>query len=468
MLRQPDRWLWQPLSLRWKLTLWLMITVVALYVPLCLAGSVFYRDQMLHQVDEQLAALAQQQLGTWPAPTAWQPLPEAHHLLLPPGTPWPAESLSARWSLGEQTLARMGQPPEPGTETATPRFRSGYAEMLLPGGRTVRLTLYLPQSVAEGPLHLLRDGLLMATAAGLAAVGIAGFLMAHQALTPIRHLREAARQLGPDALDHQILLNPTSLEVSRLQDELNEARQRLQRGYAAQERFARNVSHELKTPIAVLLTQTQTLPGRDTLPPPALRFLQITEQEMRRLGRLVESMLLLARLQATEHAPRPLCHHQETIAVGDLLLAATEGAEALAVAAGVALLIDATPFDTDESPSITGHPELLVTMLDNLLRNAIRFSPRGQAVTLTYHRQDDTILLAVRDRGPGLPADLLAEGRLFEPFTQARGEDTRGTGLGLQIARGIAELHGGTLSADNPHDGGARLTAHLPAAPTTP
>jgi two-component system, OmpR family, sensor kinase len=129
--------------------------------------------------------------------------------------------------------------------------------------------------------------------------------------------------------------------------------------------------------------------------------------------------------------------------------------------------------ETDRDLLMIGDPELLRTLVDNLLRNAIRFSPQGSRIDVVVRTDGpDNICICVQDKGPGIPQPLID--RIFDRFAQGRGEEKlgRGSGLGLEIAQGIAELHGGRISASNLDEGGCEFCATLPlatsAAPDTP
>jgi signal transduction histidine kinase len=112
--------------------------------------------------------------------------------------------------------------------------------------------------------------------------------------------------------------------------------------------------------------------------------------------------------------------------------------------------------------AVAGEPELLRTMLDNLVRNAIRFSPTDERVEVEASVVGDRVKIRVRDYGPGIPAAQLAT--IFDRFAQAPEEQRkgRGHGLGLAIALGIAELHGGSISAENCEDRGCTFVVELP------
>lgn len=321
--------------------------------------------------------------------------------------------------------------------------------------------LYFQAAVRSGLLDRSLGSLLgifgVGIPAGLIAAAVAAWLIAGRAVAPMRELSEAARAVSPDRPGEGLRVDSSDGEVQRLQGELNGALARLERGLRAQERFVADVSHELKTPIAVLLAEAQARRGRagDAAD---RRFAESVEEEMRRLAQLVESFLGLTRWEMVGRPDRWV-----EVAANDLVLESVQRADALARQHGVRLSTQLVDGEDDEATTVRGDPELLESMLGNLIRNAIHHSPRGAVVEVRATRGDGRIELAVRDAGPGLPPEMRDE--LFERFVRG-GEG--GQGLGLAIAAGIARLHGGGVRAEDVAGGpGARFTAWLPVPPAS-
>ncbi len=290
-----------------------------------------------------------------------------------------------------------------------------------------------------------------------------GWYIAGIAVAPFERLRRLASQLGPHSLDHQLDMPVQNTELARLRDQLEEARVRIRDAFEAQERFLTNVSHELKTPIAVVLAEAQTLRIGDASEH-VHEFLASTQEEMQRLGRLVESFLTLARVRDEYHGVRG-----RKYGANDLAMDAVEHCAKMAEQNKV--LLSATLMEEEQylDASVAGDPDLLRTMLDNLIRNAIRFTPPGRRVDVRPEIRDGWLYVRVRDEGPGIPCDQIAT--VFNRFRQADNQRSgRGTGhgLGLAIAQGIAELHGGSISAANAEAGGCVFEVRLPLVGTQP
>jgi two-component system sensor histidine kinase SenX3 len=255
----------------------------------------------------------------------------------------------------------------------------------------------------------------------------------------------------------RIDIDPGDAEIARLQQDLNDALERLERGYRSQAQFLSNVSHELKTPVAVLLSQAQVLRAGGS-PEDLTDFAGNVEDEMRTLARLVESLLLLARVGHGKDLVRRV-----GVPVNDLVLEAAERSSELARSLDVPLVTNLhLTRDGDNQPEVVGDPELLRTMIENLVRNALRFTPRGEPVDLRVTCRQGEASIRVRDRGPGVPKEHLE--RIFEHFYQVPGERgrERGTGLGLAIARSVAELHDGRIAVRNLPGQGCEFEVRLP------
>jgi len=288
--------------------------------------------------------------------------------------------------------------------------------------------------------------------------GAGGWLLAGVAVRPLEDLTSLARNLTPASIGQGVPLGDTSSEVARLRLELDRALRRLDRAFRAQERFASNVAHELKTPIATVLTEAQVLRlGRGRRGDAEEGFLASVEEEMRRLGRLVEGFLLLTRTRDGDQTI-----DERRTDPNELIMSVVERVADSAAHAGVA--VRAVLFE-EEVPPLAGDPDLLATMLENLVRNAIRFSPQNGTIAVTGQRDDATFVLTVDDEGPGIAPELVA--RIFDRFVQSPEEQRRGRGhgLGLAIAQGVAELHGGYIevAAEPPSPkGGCRMIVRLP------
>ena len=218
------------------------------------------------------------------------------------------------------------------------------------------------------------------------------------------------------------------------------------------------VSHELRTPLTSIRGSLSLLRAGaiDPASDQGKRMIDIATASSERLSRLVNDILDLERLQAGK-VQLELARHRAS----SLLLAASQAVSGAAVAAGVRIDV----LDSDERV-IADHDRALQVLV-NLLGNAVKFSPPGSTVTMAAVREGDRVRLSVTDQGRGIPADQLE--RIFDRFAQVDSGDSRefeGTGLGLAIAKGLAEQHGGSLSATSTVGEGSTFVLELPAATT--
>lgn len=299
---------------------------------------------------------------------------------------------------------------------------------------------------------------MVATASvGVLATAISGWFIAGIAVSTIERIRKLAAELRPESLNQRIESLDTGYEVRQVLGTLNDARRRIRSAFETQERFLSNVSHEIKTPIATLLVEAQTI-DKQGLSPQGQAFVKTAEEEMRRLGRLVESFLTLTRIRDGKGTPRVT-----RVLVNELILDSVIHCSPMAKQYAVRL--DPHVLESDEhiDATIAGDADLLRTLVDNLIRNAIRFTPQDSVVTIIANILDEENLeILVQDEGPGLPEAMLSTA--FDRFVQAPDEQRRGRGhgLGLSIAQAVAELHEGRIEASNRVPTGAQFRVILP------
>ena len=291
----------------------------------------------------------------------------------------------------------------------------------------------------------------------LAATACATWFITGVALKPLNQLKDVAQRFSLDKLAQPASPITPVPELSQITAELEAARDRIRLAVQANERFISNVSHELKTPVAVLRIEAQTLEATD-LPPKTREFVRSVIEETRRLGTMVDSFLTLASVRSGRQL-----NTSKPVYLNDIMLETVSHCSAIARQNNVTVIPEL--YEADEDLVVPGDPDLLRVIFDNLLRNAIRFSPPGSSVIATVAMDDAYVTVSITDQGPGIPSELLP--RLFERFSQASNEIDRGRGhgLGLSIAQGIAELHGGYISAANLSKTGCRFTLSLPRVP---
>lgn len=286
------------------------------------------------------------------------------------------------------------------------------------------------------------------SALAIALVVLTGFsLMLTLSITrPLDRLRGAVHDLGQTAYQQNSLARLATRrdELGVLAGDFNRMGARLQSLIGSQRQLLRDVSHELRSPlarlrIALALAERATTAEREAIWP------RLTK-ECDRLEALISEVLELARLDAEPGAAVP-------VDLPMIFEQLTENARIVAPNQRIERTLAA-------DISLHGWPDMLERALDNLLRNALRFNPEGQPIELQARQEDGWLTLSVRDHGAGVDAEHLS--RLSEPFFRAPGQTVAGHGLGLAIARRAAERHGGQLQLGNHPDGGFVATLRLP------
>jgi two-component system, OmpR family, sensor histidine kinase TctE len=294
----------------------------------------------------------------------------------------------------------------------------------------------------------------------LLLIGMAGVLIWYgvgRGLGPLDRLRSdilrrSDKDLSP--LEH----SRVPAEVAPLVGALNELFARLDRAVTSQNRFIADAAHQLRTPLAGLKTQVE-LAMREDDPASMRAALERVRGAIDRSVHLVNQLLALARVDHSHERPLPAA----ALDLGRLAREAAAEWVARAMAAQLDLGFEAT----EDAIPIRGNAELLHELLDNLIDNALRYTPAGGSVTVRVYRDGHDGMLEVEDSGPGI---IHAEReRVLERFYRTEGTRGEGCGLGLAIVREIASLHAATLSiGEGAHGRGTRVTIVFPAiAPAT-
>ncbi|MHC4065340.1 MAG: HAMP domain-containing sensor histidine kinase [Planctomycetota bacterium] len=324
--------------------------------------------------------------------------------------------------------------------------------------------------IAAGTEHLersvqrLRRLLLIVVPSGLLFAGLASWLLAGRALAPLSRVAETADRLEAANLSLRFEQRQRADEVTSVVDSLNRMLERLSEGFASQERFISGVAHELKTPLTVLLSKAQVLLQKERPVEEHTRFVSDVQDEVRAMSQTVESLLALARAEAG----LPLGAVTK-VSVNDVVMDAVSRCGPLAAQRAVRLAPHiAVPNGDRGQPLVVGDAPMLTLMFANLLRNALRYSAPGQPVDVMVSLEERTILVSIRDRGPGVPSEYVD--RIFDRFFSVpdAAATFQGVGLGLTIARGVARLHGGDVRVSNHPEGGCQFVVDLPAADGEP
>jgi two-component system sensor histidine kinase BaeS len=296
-------------------------------------------------------------------------------------------------------------------------------------------------------------GGLLFLAGFVAVVGGGATALAYRRVSrPVAGLLGAAERLS--AGDYQVRVEPDGpRELRSLATTFNEMAGRLAATDEQRRRFLADVTHELRTPLAVLQSGIEA--QIDGIHPRDDQHLASLLEETQVLARLVDDLHTLALTDAGQ-----LALHYERAHPGALAHDAVQSHAALAARRGVTIALSAS----SALPDFDVDPDRIRQVLANLLANAVRHAPPSSTVHVTVDAGPAGITFTVADAGPGIPSEQLDA--LFERFTRA--SDSRGSGLGLSIARDLVAAHSGTIAARNEDSGGAAITFTVPVQRPAP
>jgi two-component system OmpR family sensor kinase len=272
---------------------------------------------------------------------------------------------------------------------------------------------------------------------------------------PVSRLRDGFRKLAQGDLGVRLTagMGRRRDEIADLVKDFDAMAERLQQLIASRDRLLHDVSHELRSPLARMSVAVGLARKNGEVPENALDRI---ETESRRLNEIVGDLLSLSRAESDAGV------EEIYFDLGALLQVVCDDARFEAQPRGVEVRLGLSPelADPDRAPLLRGAPQLLRRGIENVIRNALRFTPSGDAVLVSARLLDGRFEIEVSDRGPGVPPVMLET--MFEPFVKGPAE-SRGVGLGLSIARRALEAHGGALQAFNREGGGLTMRISLPA-----
>lgn len=482
-------------SIRWRLQIWYGIILVAVLAGFGLTAFELERGRQLRNIDEDLHRRLSTLMGALRSPPRGRGPEEGF-----PGRPPPPEERRGEFPSDGGPPEGAGPPPEKFQLTAQQASLFGSGEKDAPyfvvwrrDGRELARSTNAPSDISMPPHHgpgdpepprtrgsmrevfnitppgecllagrsisgdlaeMQRLGWLLAAVGGVVLLfGLAGgWWLVSRAIHPIADISATAVRIAAGDLSQRINVADTKNELGRLAGVLNSTFGRLEAAFAQQTRFTGDVAHELRTPVSVILTQTQTTLKRERNTAEYRETVEACQRAAQRMRRLIESMLELARLDAGQE-PMKSMRFDLSQGVRDCI----ELVRPLADERGIKM--------QGELPEINfvGDPERLSQVITNLLTNAIHHNKDRGDVRVSAQLQNDTVIITVADTGPGISAEDLAH--VFERFY--RGDKSRSgasgrTGLGLAISKAIVEAHGGVIEVTSELGAGTDFVVRLP------
>ncbi len=370
---------------------------------------------------------------------------------------------------GHEITGRLAPPwIEEAYRTGRPHHR-GWMDNFMPertliqsltiGGKRYTLVLERPPGprVFFGPHEIPGLGI----AIWIISSGLVCSLLAWSLTKPVARLRTAAQRLAAGDLTARAgaPLGHRRDELAELMRDFDRMAEKIETLMETQSRLLKDVSHELRSPLARLSVALGLARQRST--PESEPALDRIELEAERLNQLIQRLLTISRLEAGTDGIR-----KTSVDLRNLVESIARDAEYEARARTCRVIAD-----PEDEYRVQADPELLRSAIENVVRNATRYTPEGTTVEVRFERDSiasgDEIVIRVLDSGPGVPPQDLE--KIFEPFYRiddARNRQTGGAGLGLSIAERAVRLHGGRVRASNRTGGGLEVEIRIPATRT--
>lgn len=313
----------------------------------------------------------------------------------------------------------------------------------------------VPLKDALSSLDTLRRSLLLGVLGGSLLAALLSLAVARRALRPIKRIAATAETIRAGDLGRRIRYEGRD-ELGKLAAVLDACFDELEDAIERQRRFGADASHELKTPLAAIRANVELLQGWGAVDPAAREAaLASVDQASRRASHLVADLLQLAKLD------REPSRIRTSVRLDEVVLQAVREASALRSDVAIRVL-------RLEEAAVDADPHGLGQLLLNLLDNALTASPAGSEVQIALHSDHARAIVTVTDSGPGIASSELA--RIFDRFYSKKigTEPHPNAGLGLAIARAIADEHNGELTVGNEPNGGATFQLTLPLATSRP
>lgn len=458
-------------SLNLKLILaFLAVGVVGIAVVAVLAvqgTALQFSDYLIEGGRESLVAQLSEHYhehGNWngveevlpPAPAWGSPLARGKGRPDAPGAAasgfWPGGHFSLLDAAGQVIVGGAGYV----VDSVVPHAQLGQGIPIEVDGEVVgvlitRRAAFAMEPIERGFLDRVNTTLLTATAGATALALLLGVLLARSLTRPLRELTDATHAVAEGNLALQVPVRSRD-ELGELATSFNQMSARLARSRDLRRQMTADIAHELRTPLSLILGHAESL-SEGVLPPTAETF-HVIHDEAQRLNGLVEDLRTLSLSEAGE-----LLLSRRPVSVGELLERTIRAHTPQAQQKSLSLDLDLGP----ELPSLYVDPDRVAQVLDNLLNNALRYTPAGGAISLSALGSESGVRIAVEDSGPGIPDGELSS--IFERFYGAGKSHRRhegGSGLGLAIAKSIVEAHGGRIWAESGPEEGARFVVELP------
>ena len=337
-------------------------------------------------------------------------------------------------------LALSGQDSYLTTQTIDKQAVRLYASIIrLPFNNQIAIVIGQVTTNITSTLTTFRYVLLIAIVGVIILAGIGGLFLASRVLKPVEQITQAAQKIEESDLSQRIAVKNDD-ELGRLAATLNDMIARLEEAFNRQRQFTADASHELRTPLAIMQAEATLALSKERTEADYRKSLETISQESTYMSSVIGKLLFLARSDAGKEQL-----NFEDVDLKDLITGLSTNIEALAMDKGIKFAVDA-----QESLIVNGDKVKLRQLFINILENAVRYTPTGGNISVSLVRKESNTLTAISDTGIGIPSEHLPH--IFERFyrvDKARSRADGGVGLGMAIAKYIADSHGGKIEVES-------------------
>ena len=316
--------------------------------------------------------------------------------------------------------------------------RGPYREVFIPGPRETLICVGRSTVHEQGKVARM-TWIMIASGVSVLVVGlIGGSWLSKRAIEPIQRMSQTAQGISASSLSERIPLSGFDTELAGLGSTLNTMLDRLSQSFEQQRQFTADASHELRTPVSVILTSSELALSKPRDAEAYREQLEKCQRAAQRMRQLTDSLLTLARLDTNSKVEMSNLH------LTDLLREAVAAIEPLGIEKAIQIQMELEPID------YVGNELLLRQAVDNLITNSIKYNRPRSRVFVRLKRCKTRVVIEVQDEGIGIPESAIP--KLFDRFyrvDESRSRNEGGTGLGLSIAQRIVECHGGTITVSS-------------------
>ena len=352
-------------------------------------------------------------------------------------------------SLGKQSLTYVDIPYGWVNVVTIQNEQAGQLRLAITQNDYVKILVAYPleelNEVLDGIFLIFR---ILAPVALLISV-IGGWFLAHRSLKPVDAITRTAQKISAQNLNQRLPEHGVDDELGRLTATFNEMIGRLQESFAQIQRFSADASHELRTPLTIMRGEIEVALRRKRIPPQTRELLMSVHDELVRLSSIVEGLMTLIKSESGR-----LVLQFADVSLDEMLREL--GEDALVLASRKTIKVSVNEL---ESLKVRGDAVRLRQLFLNLVENAVKYTPKNGSISIALRRTDNKAIVSITDTGIGISKKDMQ--KVFDRFYRVK-TDGSGSGLGLSIAKWIAEAHHGTLHVVSREKKGSTFTVTLP------